>query len=61
MEMVLSGLQTMPHEFALQQLEAACPGVGRDWIKSILNGLKQEGKATCSGRGRGARWSYNGE
>lgn len=61
MEMVLAGLQTMPREFSLQQLEASCPGVGRDWIKSILNGLKHEGHATCSGHGRGARWSYLGE
>jgi hypothetical protein len=61
MEMVFAGLQTMPREFSLQQLEASCPGVGRDWIKSILNGLKQDGKVICSGRGRGARWSYLSE
>jgi len=61
MDMVLSRLQTMPCEFTLQQVEMVCPGVGRDWIKSILNGLKQEGKVSCSGRGRGARWKYHKE
>jgi len=57
MEMVLTAIQGMPAEFTLQQLEAACPGVGRDWIRTILSQMKQEKRVTCSGKGRGARWS----
>ncbi|NOQ22032.1 MAG: Fic family protein [Candidatus Aegiribacteria sp.] len=61
MEMVIHALQGMPGEFTLQQLEAVCSGVGRDWIQSILGTLKQEGKVSCTGRGRGARWKYHAE
>lgn len=61
MEMVLTAIQSMSGEFTLQQLEAACPGVGRDWIRSILSQMKQEEKVSCSGKGRGARWVCHGE
>lgn len=61
MDRVMVALKAMDSEFTLQQLEAACSGVGRDWIRSILKNLKEDGSAVCSGRGRGARWRYNGE
>ena len=43
-------------EFRLQDLERACPGVGRDWIRTLLANLKKSGDVTCRGRGPGARW-----
>jgi fido (protein-threonine AMPylation protein) len=43
-------------EFRLVDIEQACPGVGRDWIKVILRQMKTAGDLTSSGRGPAARW-----
>lgn len=43
-------------EFRLVDIERACPGVGRDWIRVILRQLKAAGQLTSTGRGPGARW-----
>jgi len=48
-------------DFRLVDIERACPGVGRDWIRRILFDLKKQGKVSCTGKGRGARWHYAGE
>ncbi len=37
-----------------------CPGVGREWIRTLLAELKKSGDVTCSGRGPGARWRFLG-
>lgn len=55
-ELVLAAIQKKPGDFRLTDIEDACPGVGRDWIRSILFNLKKKGAVTCSGKGRGARW-----
>jgi hypothetical protein len=47
-------------EFRLTDIEQACPGVGREWIRSLLTDLKAAGDATCQGRGPAARWRYLG-
>ena len=39
-----------------EDLERACPGVGREWIRRLLAGLRRSGEVTCNGRGPGARW-----
>ena len=54
--LVLAAIRAQPGEFRLQDLERACPGVGRDWIGTILANLKKSGDVTCTGRGPGARW-----
>jgi hypothetical protein len=38
-------------EFRLADTEQACPGVGREWIRSLLTDLKAAGEATCHGKG----------
>lgn len=43
-------------EFKLADLERSCPGVGRDWIRSVLFQLRREGKIVCQGRGKAAAW-----
>lgn len=45
-------------EFRLTDIEDACPGVGRDWIRQILTQMKAAGELRCQGRGRGSRWHY---
>lgn len=57
-EVVKAVIQKQLTPFSLSELEKECLGVGRDWIRSILFQLKKEGKITCSGKGRGARWKH---
>ncbi len=46
--------------FRLTNIERACPGVGREWIRSLLSDLKAAGEASCQGKGPAARWRYLG-
>ena len=55
-ELVLDAIQKREEEFRLLDIEKACPGVGRDWIRTLLFKLKKEGKIDCSGKGKAARW-----
>lgn len=55
-ELVLQAVRAQPDEFRLTDIERACPGVGRDWIRTLLADLKQKGEVTCRGRGPAARW-----
>ena len=55
-ELVLQAIRALPGEFRLADLERACPGVGRDWIRAILADLRQKGDLSCQGRGPAARW-----
>ncbi len=47
-------------EFRLRDIERACPGVGREWIRRILSEMKAGSEVTCRGRGPAARWRYQG-
>jgi Fic family protein len=60
-EMVLSAIRARQGEFRLVDIEQSCPGVGREWIRVLLAGLKKEGKAACQGKGPAARWRYLGK
>ena len=55
-EMVLNAIRQQPNEFRLVDIEQACPGVGRDWIQTLLTELKANGKLSCAGKGPAARW-----
>jgi Fic family protein len=57
-EMVLAAIRKQTGEFRLRDIEAACPGVGREWIRSLLADLKSDGEVICQGKGPGARWRY---
>jgi len=59
--LVLQAVRKQTAEFRLVDIERQCPGVGRDWIRTILFGLKEKGKVACSGKGKAARWRYTGE
>ena len=60
-EMVLNWIRARQEPFRLVDVESACPGVGRDWIRTLLFELKKEGRLMCSGKGRAARWNYEKE
>jgi hypothetical protein len=59
-DLVRQAVQAQQREFRVSDIERACPGVGRHWIRALLADLKQEGKATCRGRGRGTWWQVVG-
>ena len=59
-EMVLSAIQSQKGEFRLVDIERACPGVGREWIRVLLGDLKKSNEVKCRGKGPAARWVYKG-
>ena len=56
MEMVTSAINGFVGNFSLSDLEAACPSVGKDWIRKLLQRLKVEGRIEVIGKGRYAKW-----
>jgi Fic family protein len=59
--LVIAAIRNRKGPFRLTDIEQACPGVGRDWIRAILFSFSKRGLATCAGKGRAARWTYAGE
>ena len=59
-ELVLDAIRRQSGEFRLADLEHACPGVGREWIRVLLAKLKKSGEVSCQGKGPAARWRYKG-
>ncbi|MFQ6091756.1 MAG: hypothetical protein ACE5OR_03585 [bacterium] len=57
----MNAVQKQIGEFRLVDIEAACPRVGREWIRSLLADMKKKGEVTCAGRGPAARWRYIGK
>jgi Fic family protein len=58
--LVLNAVREQVGDFRLQDIERACPGVGREWIRSLLTDLKTSGEVACRGKGPAARWCYLG-
>lgn len=57
--LVLNAIRKQAGDFRLVDIEQACPGVGRDWIRALLADLKSAGNLTCRGKGPAARWRYH--
>ncbi len=57
---VLAAIRAQPGAFRLSDIERDCPGVGREWIRTLFAELKKSGDLVCSGRGPGARWRFRG-
>lgn len=55
-EIVKRAIEQQDGDFRLKDIEALCPGVGRDWIRKLLFQMKNQGLVTCGGRGKAARW-----
>lgn len=56
-ELVETAITSVEKEFAISDLEKACPGVSRDMIRNIMNRLRKQGRLKILGRGRDARWA----
>jgi Fic family protein len=59
-ELVLNAIRQQSGEFRLADIEHACPGVGREWIRVLLANLRKSKEVTCRGKGPAARWRYVG-
>lgn len=59
-DLVVRAVGRQTGQFRLADIERACPGVGRDWIRSILAEMKERGEVSNEGRGPAARWRYLG-
>lgn len=55
-QLVLDAIHCQTSPFRLVDIERACPGVGRDWIQTLLTDMKADGAVSCSGKGPAARW-----
>jgi Fic family protein len=55
-ELVLAALGQMSEKFTLADLQRHCPGTGIDLIRKVLRAERDQGRLTCSGRGRTAFW-----
>jgi Fic family protein len=44
------------HIFTISEMERLCPTVSRATIRRVLNGLRNEGRVVCLGRGQTAQW-----
>jgi predicted transcriptional regulator of viral defense system len=42
--------------FGIAEIEAECPGVSREMVRHVLQRLRDAGRLTVEGQGRGARW-----
>jgi Fic family protein len=59
-ELVLAAIRQELGDFRLADIERACPGVGREWIRTLLADLKAAGEVSCQGKGPAARWRHLG-
>ena len=59
-ELVERAVRAAAGEFAISEIERACPGVSRDMVRRVLRDLRSEGRVECLGRGRTAHWRKRG-
>jgi len=57
-DLVLDAIRRRSGEFRLSDIERACPGVGREWIRALLRKLSASGEVSCRGKGPAARWRF---
>ena len=55
-EIVEAAIVSFEKEFAISDLEKACPGVSRDMIRIVMNRLRTQGQLKILSRGRDAKW-----
>jgi Fic family protein len=58
--MVRDAISWQAREFRLVEIERACPGVTREWIRRVMAGMKAAGEVSCQGKGLAARWRFLG-
>lgn len=56
-ELIEQAVARRTRPFGIAELEAECPGVSREMVRHVLQRLRDEGRLTIEGQGRGARWA----
>ena len=57
-DLVIDAIHRQSGAFRLVDIERACPGVGREWIRVLLSELRRGGEVECRGKGPAARWWF---
>ena len=60
-DLVAVALEGMDGPFGIADVERACPSVGRDLIRRVMNRWRAEGRVKTLSRGRDARWQRVGK
>lgn len=55
-DLVRAAIGNMPSSFTISDIERACPSVGRDMIRVVLNKMRKENILQRPSSGRGAKW-----
>ena len=55
-DQIIKAVENKFAPFAISEIESECQGIGRDHIKTVIRQLKDSGKITPVGKGRGAKW-----
>jgi hypothetical protein len=50
-ELIRAAVRKRSAEFRISDIEHTCPGVGREWIRTVLAEMKKDGEIECKGRG----------
>jgi Fic family protein len=58
--LVEAAIERQAGEFAISDIQAACPGAGVDLIRQILKRLRGS-RVACLGRGQAAKWKKTGK
>lgn len=53
---VKNAVGSLPSQFRLADIKALCPSVSPEYIRKVLNQIRENGELELRGRGRGARW-----
>jgi Fic family protein len=55
-ELIRQAVMRQPVTFTLGDIQAACPSASVQLVKKVLSQLKEDGKVSLTGKGRGAHW-----
>lgn len=58
-ELIRQAVERRTGPFAISDIESDCPGISRDMVRLVLRQLRDEGRISSSGKGRGAKWLKN--
>ena len=55
-ELIRQAVERRTGPFAISDIESDCPGISRDMVRLVLRQLRDEGRISSTGKGRGAKW-----
>ncbi|NOT78655.1 MAG: Fic family protein [Bacteriovoracaceae bacterium] len=55
-EQIVQTIERKIGPFAISDIENDCQGIGRDLIRNVIRGLRDDGKIVSTGKGRAAKW-----